>query len=92
MIKKSKSWESCQRSSGGRSLSFMLVLSLFYTASPANPAKVAKAAGYGLSNTVTNIQENKNGVVGSFPDSPLSLTIYDSFCSIYVTKQFMSPF
>lgn len=31
-------------------LSLTLVLSLFYTASPVNPAKVAKAAGYGLSN------------------------------------------
>lgn len=31
-------------------LSLTLVLSLFYTVSPANPAKVAKAAGYGLAN------------------------------------------
>lgn len=31
-------------------LSLTLVLSLFYTALPVNPAKVVKAAGYGLSN------------------------------------------
>lgn len=31
-------------------LSFILVLSQFYTASPSNSLKVAKAAGYGLSN------------------------------------------